>query len=146
MGKSSGRKLKKRRHKFFLNPYEDIAFTKCPHCGKPTKLRKFPLVIHIDPDQFFLLHKRCRFCPSCDLLIAKKEEIEPIMAAAFEERRVEIIGNEYVVIGTMERADWKASTKGDVSGHDIVERTYIFKDVVNFKVDPGGWGRVEGKP
>ena len=38
-------------HRFFLNPYEDMAFTKCPKCEAKTKVRKFPLVIHIEPTQ-----------------------------------------------------------------------------------------------
>ena len=41
----------KTRHYFFLNPYEDYAFTKCPKCDEKTKVRKFPLAIHIDPGQ-----------------------------------------------------------------------------------------------
>ena len=34
------------RHYFFLNPYEDAAFTRCPKCETKTMVRKFPLVIH----------------------------------------------------------------------------------------------------
>lgn len=36
-------------HRFFLNPYDDFAFTKCPKCDQKTAVRKFPLVIHIEP-------------------------------------------------------------------------------------------------
>ena len=50
-------KFKKTRHYFFLNPYEDCAFTKCPKCDQATKVRKFPLAIHIDPNQLFFLNK-----------------------------------------------------------------------------------------
>jgi len=65
----------RRRHYFFLNPYEDAVFTKCPRCHNETKIRKFPLVIHIDPQQLLLLNKKCRYCDKCDLIIAKKSEL-----------------------------------------------------------------------
>ena len=79
-----GSKLKK-KHKFFLNPYSDCAFTKCPKCETKTKVRKFPLVIHIEPQQIFLLNKQCKYCPNCDLIIVKKQEIESLMTASFME-------------------------------------------------------------
>ena len=60
------------RHYFFLNPYEDAAFTRCPKCETKTLIRKFPLVVHIEPQQLFILNKKCRFCPRCDLIIARK--------------------------------------------------------------------------
>jgi len=90
----------RRRYRFFLNPYDEFACTKCPTCDRPTRVRKFPLVIHIDPDQIFVLNKTCRFCPTCELLIGRKRDIEPLLAAAFSERRPEIVGNQYLVIGT----------------------------------------------
>ncbi len=66
-------------HKFFLNPYTDCAFTKCPKCDSKTKVRKFPLVISIKPQQLLILNKQCKYCP-CDLIIAKKQELESLMA------------------------------------------------------------------
>src|SRR6266511_2521380 len=97
----------RRRHLFFLNPYVDAAFTKCPKCEGKTKQRKLPLVIHIEPDQLFVLNKTCRYCPYCDLIIARQREIESLMAALFETRRPEVVGNKYLVVGTLDRADWK---------------------------------------
>jgi len=42
------------RYRFFLNPYPDMAFTKCPKCETKTRQRKLPLV-----------SRRCRMsgCP-----------------------------------------------------------------------------------
>ena len=95
MIKINGINSEKRRHYFFLNPYEDAAFTKCPKCDDKTKIRKFPLVIHIDPQQLLLLNKKCRYCVKCDLIIAKKTELESLMTACFEESKPEIRGNNY---------------------------------------------------
>jgi hypothetical protein len=64
------------RYRFFLNPYADVRFTTCPQCGGKTRVRKLPLVIHVDPVQPVALNKTCRYCPSCDLLIAHRDELE----------------------------------------------------------------------
>ena len=144
-GKMPGKSEKKRkpsrekRSYFFLNPYTDAAFTKCPKCENKTKLRKFPLVIHIDPLQLFVLNKKCRFCTGCDLIIVKQAELEALMAAALEPTNPEVIGNEYLVFGTVERRDWKETDKGAIGPSEIMECMYVFKDVWNFELVPAGW-------
>src|SRR6476619_2103005 len=65
------------RYRCFWNPYADVRFTTCPQCGEKTRVRKLPLVIHIDPLQMVALNKTCRYCPRCDLLIAHQDELEP---------------------------------------------------------------------
>ena len=131
----------KRRHYFFLNPYEDAAFTKCPKCESETRIRRFPLVIHIDPQQLFLLNKQCRYCTRCDLIIARKSEVESLMAAAFEQSKPQIIGNNYLVMGVAERKDWRESKKGQMSQGETIERMLVFKDVLNFEPVRFGWYR-----
>lgn len=142
MPTKSGKKRKipiKKKYRFFLNPYTDMAFTKCPKCDTKTKLRKLPLVIHIEPKQLFILNKTCRYCSYCDLIIAKQAELEALMAAYFEKQNPEMVGNKYLVFGTVERKDWKEGDKGKMSPDDLLQRTYVFKDVWNFDVTPGGW-------
>ena len=70
---------KPKKHYFFLNPYDDCAFTKCPKCDSKTYLRKFPLVIHVEPEQLCILNKNCKYCTKCDLIITKKSEIEAVI-------------------------------------------------------------------
>lgn len=120
-------KLRKSRYYFFLNPYNDDAFTKCPKCLTRTLIRKFPLVIHIEPRQVFILNKKCRYCPRCELIIARKSDVENMMVAGFEYRNPAIIGNDYLVVGTLEKSDWRARDKidGDV---EVIERMHAFKD------------------
>lgn len=131
----------RRRHRFFLNPYEDAAFTKCPKCGINTKIRKFPLVIHIDPQQLLLLNKKCRYCVKCDLIIAKKSELESLMLASFEALKPEIIGNPYLVMGVVERRDWFESRNGKMPQGETIGRMLVFKDVLNFELVQAGWYR-----
>lgn len=129
---------KKKRHKFFLNPDSDCAFTKCPKCDNKTKVRKFPLVIHIEPQQMFILNKQCKYCPYCDLIIAKQKELESLMAMGLFPSNPDIIGNKYLVMGTVDRNDWKEGSQDKLSPSDIIKRMYIFKDVWNFEVIPVG--------
>src|SRR5215813_4141782 len=89
------------RYRFFLNPYQDVRFTKCPQCGGKTLQRKLPLVIHVDPMQPVSVNKTCRYCPRCDLLIAHQNEMEQFLAAFFSVQNPEVVGNEYLVIGTL---------------------------------------------
>ena len=126
----------KKRHKFFLNPYSDCGFTKCPKCDTKTKIRKYPLVIHIEPQQLFLLNKKCKYCPSCDLIIAKKQEIESFLALTLNSQ---LSLDDYLAIGTVERKDWVQGNKGSLSPLEIMERMYVFKDVWDFEVIPAGW-------
>ena len=48
------------QYSFFLNPYEDERFTRCPQCGAKTRQRKLPLVIHVDPMHPVSLNYTCR--------------------------------------------------------------------------------------
>jgi len=136
-----GIKSERRRHYFFLNPYGDVAFTKCPKCEGKTKIRKFPLVIHINPQQLLLLNKKCRYCVECDLIIVKKSELESLMVASFEESKPEIIGNDYLVMGVAERRDWLESKKGKMPQDETIERMLVFKDILNFELVHAGWYR-----
>jgi hypothetical protein len=135
----------KKRHRFFLNPYADSAFTKCPKCETKTKIRKFPLVIHIEPQQLFLLNKQCKYCTNCDLIIVKQQEIESFIAVGLGQSHPEIIRNNYLVMGTVDRKDWKEGNQGSLSPQEIIERMYVFKDIWNFEVIPAGWYPIEEK-
>lgn len=46
--------------------------------------RKYPLVIHIEPNQLLCLYKSCKYCEKCDLIIGKQTEIESPMAAVMD--------------------------------------------------------------
>ena len=84
------------RYRFFLNPYEDMRFTRCPQCDNKMHQRKLPLVIHVDPMQLLSLNKTCRYCPHCDLLIAHQNDVEHFLASFFIEEKPEVVGNDYL--------------------------------------------------
>ena len=62
------------------------------------------------------------------------------MARAFEPRDPSIIGNEYVVVGTLPRELWRARDKPDVRRVDFLDHTHLFKDLLQFELVGGGWG------
>jgi hypothetical protein len=150
MKKTQTKKAKSRlkdmnkRHYFFLNPYQDCAFTRCPKCDDKTRVRTFPFVVHIDPHQMLVLNKQCKYCPNCDLIIVRKSELECSLSMGLSEIKPEIIGNRYLVMGTVDRKDWREGNKGQMEPAETIERMYVLKDVLNFEVIPAGWYR-EGK-
>lgn len=129
-----------RRYRFFLNPYEDVRFTSCPQCANKTRQRKLPLFIHVSPAQPVTLNKTCRYCPNCDLLIAHQNEIEDVLARIFTTLKPEIVGNDYLVIGTVERATWKRTMQNELPIQVTLDGLHDFREVVTFK-PAGGWRR-----
>jgi hypothetical protein len=84
-------------------------------------------------------HERQPSAPSCDLLIAHQDVVECLMARIFGTLKPEVVGHKYLVLGTMERADWKRGLTDPISGHDMAATLHDFKDYVHFT--PEGWGR-----
>ncbi len=126
-------------YRFFLNPYKDVRFTRCPQCENKTQQRKLPLVIHIDPMQLLSLNKTCRYCPHCDLLIAHQDDVEHFLVSFFTEENPEVIGNDYLIVGTIDRAVWKRGTQQPLTLQEMIEALHDFKESVLFEVVRGGW-------
>lgn len=120
-------------YRFFLNPYPDVRFTTCPQCRGKTRLRKFPLVIHKDPIQTLILGKTCRYCPNCDLLIVHQDELEEQLAAYFSTTNPEMIGNDYLVMGTLDKPEWKQGMKDPLTLQEMLEHLHDFKEAVKFQ-------------
>jgi hypothetical protein len=125
------------RYTFFLNPYDDVRFTSCPMCERKMRQRKLPLLINVDPLNPVAINMTCRFCPECDLLIAHKDVVESLLAAIFTQRNPDIIGNDYLVLGTYDRAAWKKGMETPTTAGTMTENLHDFKEVVTFKVTRG---------
>ncbi len=133
------------QYRFFLNPYQDVRFTSCPQCDNKMHQRKLPLVIHVDPMNLLSLNKTCRYCPHCDLLIAHQDDVEHVLASIFTQQKPEVVGNEYLVLGTLDKPVWKRGTQQQMTLQEMLEALHDFKEVVTFKLT-GGWMRDEAKP
>ena len=128
------------RYSFILNPYEDVRLSKCPKCERATFLRKFALFIHIDKWGPMALGKTCRYCARCELIMAHQDELEEQLAYSFSSIAPEVIGNEYMVLGTVEKKVWQRGLQGSGNQIDeILKHVADFKKVLDLKVEPGGW-------
>jgi tetratricopeptide (TPR) repeat protein len=121
------------RYHLFLNTYQDTRFTTCPRCEIKTQLRKFSLVIHVNPTHTAIVDKTCRFCDPCDLLIVHKDELEKRLATTFMKHDPEVIGNDYLIIGTLDRAQLNRARQKPSSFEQVVEYLHDFKEVVRFE-------------
>ena len=125
-----------RRYEFFLNPYLDARFTRCPKCDAKCKQRKLPLAIHVNDGGMVILNKTCRYCPGCELLIAHKNEIEDFLTAFFEQQAPHVVGNGYLVVGTFDRADWRRGQQRPMDNDEMRAALHDFKDVLSFTLTP----------
>lgn len=125
------------RFSFFLNPYLDVRFTACPRCRAKTRVRKLPLVIHVNPRHPFALNKTCRYCDTCDLLIVHQDELEAQLAHFFAQHAPEAIGNEYLVIGTFDRPVWQQGRRTPHTIQVMLDNLHDFREVLRFEVRQG---------
>lgn len=127
------------KYRFFLNPYEDSRFTKCPQCLGKTKIRKHPFGIHIDPEILLALNMSGPYCPNCDLIILHQDKVETLMVMTFENVAPDIIGNDYLIMGTIERSQWRKSSKIGGTDKEFFENLHAFKEMVTFEPMHYGW-------
>lgn len=125
-------------YNFFLNPYTDARFTRCPQCDGKTGQKKVPLMIHVDPLNPINLNYTCRYCPKCDLLIAHKDEIKFYLEKTFSGHNTELNIADYFVMGTTEHAYWKDGLTNPHFPSETLANLHGFKQYLNFK-RIGGW-------
>ena len=115
------------RYAFILNPYVDVRFSKCPKCEKLTYPRKFALMIHVEGADPIILGKTCKYCSPCELIIAHRDELEALLAGHFSVVDPDVVGNEYLVLATVDLAFWKAAMANAVSFEETLEHTAQIK-------------------
>jgi hypothetical protein len=128
------------RYKYTLNKYRDERFSRCPLCKKLTHPRKFALLIHIDEWGLMIFGKSSKYCSNCELIIVHQHELEAELAYAFSKIKPEIIGNDYLVIGTVDKKIWQQGVKGNSPDlQETLKHASDFKKYYDFKVEPAGW-------
>ena len=136
-----------RRYSFILNPHSEIRLSKCPKCEKPTHLRKFALVIHIDEWGPMALGQTCRYCSRCELIIVHQDELEAQLAYGFSQIAPEAVGNEYLVLGTIEKKVWQQGLKDRHQPlEEMLKHIAEFKEVYDLEYQPAGWYPADQKP
>lgn len=72
--------------------------------------------------------------------MAHKHEVEAGLAHLFGKVAPELIGREYLVLGTVDRKTWKAGLAGSPQMLDeLLRHVADFEHVLTLEVDPGGW-------
>jgi hypothetical protein len=120
------------RYNFFLNPYLVERFKHCPQCNGKTETRKVPLVILVDPDYPVSLNYTCRYCASCDLLIAHQKEMEGYLTQMFVQSAPKLIVHDYRVIGTFDQAFWEQGTRTSKGVADLMKNLHGFNQKLDF--------------
>jgi len=128
------------RYYFWMNPYIDQAFTRCPKCHNKTKVKKIPLVVDAEKKALINLNMETKYCPDCDLIIAKKQVIKDFASKALEK---DIPADNCFVFGTLDNKDFR-KIKNEVTYPTVLfDRVYPFKDVLKFTIQPAGWYKKE---
>jgi hypothetical protein len=106
-----------------------------------------PLLIHVVPSHLIALNYTCRYCKDCDLLIGNKAEIEHLLTELFRQREPEVIGNDYLIIGTVEKGTWRENMKHP---KDIVDTLAHTSDFVEYegemRMTRGGYYPIDVEP
>lgn len=130
------------RYSFVLNPDLRAKFTKCPRCNVPTRLRKLPLLIHVEHPagaRLAILGKTCRLCVECEMLIAHKADISQLLVASG--LAAEDGTSSYVVLGTVARPAWRAGLTRGVTLDAVRAYAADFKQYMRIDITRGGWSR-----
>ena len=127
------------KHYFFLNPYRDNSFTRCPKCDNKTKIKKLPLTILLEKKKVILnINKTCKFCPYCDLIIAKKHELDSIIMQFLSLNHA--TKDDYFVIGTQDKGVYREGLNKGLIKENPLEGVSVFKNAWNFEILPSYWG------
>lgn len=141
MNKDNGAVKNKEKHYFFLNPYTDCSFTRCPKCENKTKVKKLPLAILLEKRKLiFILNKTCKFCPYCDLIIAKKHELDSIIMQFFSLNTLS--KDDYYVVGTQDKTVYREGLHKGLIKDDPMKGVSLFKNVWKFEMQPN-YGRID---
>ena len=135
------------RYCFVMNPYPDLRYSSCPYCLNKTGQRKIPLLIYVEPLHFVALNYTCRYCKACDLLIANKHEIESYLTDTFTESIPEIVGNKYLIVGTVEKSAWRKGMQQPIAAGEMLPYACYFKEVYKeLRAQRPGWYKAGQEP
>lgn len=124
------------RDAFFLNPYSDIRFTRCPRCGHRTWRRKVPLFIVVAGYGTLIMGKTGPYCAQCHLVITHRDELEGELAIALERLAPEAVGSEYAVIGTVELRAWRRDMRTATPIDEVLRHTAPFATEITVEYTP----------
>lgn len=90
----------------------------------------------MNPGHTTIVEKMCRFCYVCNLLIVHQDQLEEQLVTQFLTINPEAIGNDYQVVGTLERAEWNQEKQDSWSFEQVRAYLHDFFEVVAFQRVP----------
>lgn len=111
------------RYRFALNPFPEVRWSKCPRCEKLTYNRKFPLLIHVEDFGPVILGKTARYCTRCEFIVVHQAELVAELAHMFSQRAPEVVGNDYLVMGIVERKTWQKGMREKLGWEELLQHT-----------------------
>ena len=124
------------RYAFLLNPHPHERFTRCPRCKATTRVRKIPLVIHVDSVGLVLLRKTCRLCIVCEMLIAHEAEVNDAIEGLAPHAATPPT---YLVLGTLGPVTWRDGMSGGVTVEEVRHDMADFKAYMRIEITPRHW-------
>lgn len=91
------------RYTVFLNPYPEHRFADCPRCGEETHERNRVLVLQLGREIVLPAMAACRFCASCDLLIAHQDELKALLQQVLPQEEQRALEEPMIIMGTVDR-------------------------------------------
>ena len=79
-----------------------------------------------------MLDKICRYCFHCELIIVHQDQLEEQLVAFFSTFDSDIIGNDYLVIGTLHQDLRKRKLYNQLLLIEMLEDLHDFKEVVAY--------------
>ncbi len=135
------------KYSFILNPYPDMRISRCPFCEHKTGQRKIPLLIHVASMHLIALNYTCRYCQACGLLIAHKHAIEHLLTELFRQSNPGAIGNEYLIMGTMEKMAWREGLQQQKALAEMLAYVSSFtKSYEDLQVTRPGYYKADQEP
>ena len=131
------------RHYFWLNPYREMAFTRCPKCERKTMVRKKRFAIDVLNKTILLANVTNKYCTGCDLIITGREKIEKILGQLTYFDNKTIQPDDYFIFGTIEKTNYNKSMKQGLYSSDCIKLVNPFIDKLHFKIRSAGWHKKE---
>jgi hypothetical protein len=127
------------RYSFLLNPHLGTRLSRCPICERLTHPRKFALLIHVEGYDPLALGKTARYCTPCELVMVHQDELEAELANNLGRIAPHVVGNPYIVLGTVDIKVWRRGLAGGQTAGEAMEAFAPFEKYYDLEFDPGGW-------
>ncbi len=102
------------------------------------RVRKIPLVIHVDSFGLVLLRKACRLCIVCEFLIAHEAEVNRVVEELAQHAGVRPT---YIVLGTLASVTWRDGVSSGVTIEEVKRDMADFKAYMRVEITPRRWIR-----